>query len=402
MSRLSTLFVLGSAGLLLTPMGASAQFGRFGFPMVHLVPPVAMVPVVSPVAIVPPVSIVRPVFPVATVPFVRPVSIVQPVPIVRPVVGFPQFRSFSSTQISFNTTMGGSFGFRSSQFFVGPSLAARSLSQPFTQNAPTYVSGAYTLPAESELERAQREASRVASSSTNSAPRAASVVAVSGPGEVLPDTVRRVPADAVQITSGEALNNVMKEITRAESKNAKYPPSGYIPPMLIKDVRFSGSPAADLLNFVREGALEFPAALDVPALASARSELAKEFAASAELVRAGKGPDAAGAIRIVAAAQRLEEAAAPVLKDLPPGAAADARQFLNRLNSSIKVLKSGYAYGLIDPNWALEGLTGAELVKHMTKYKLQFGPAPRGASESYETVLGNLSTYLFMLNQPKR
>ena len=89
MSRLSTLFVLGGAGLLLTPLAASAQHIRaFGLP--HGRPPLT-VPIVPPISVVPTVRIV------------------PPVPLVRPVIGWPHGHFVYTTQyhlgnLSFNTT----------------------------------------------------------------------------------------------------------------------------------------------------------------------------------------------------------------------------------------------------------------------------------------------------------
>jgi hypothetical protein len=58
--------------------------------------------------------------------------------------------------------------------------------------------------------------------------------------------------------------------------------------------------------------------------------------------------------------------------------------------------------GLVNPAWATEGTNVADLVKHMTKYKLQFGPAAEGDEPSYLVLHRALTTYLFVLTQPKK
>src|SRR4051812_32849861 len=79
MSRLFPSLVLVGAGLLLTPVAASAQFGRpFAMPAGPLT--------------------VAPVMPVPLVPSVR---IVQPVGMVTPVIGFPHFRQVSGFHYRF-------------------------------------------------------------------------------------------------------------------------------------------------------------------------------------------------------------------------------------------------------------------------------------------------------------
>jgi hypothetical protein len=415
MSRLPKLFVLAGASLLLTPMIASAQFVRpFGLPggfpgivpivppvrlvpTVPIVPPIRTVPIVQPVPLVPPVRLVNPV------PFVQPVPLVPPVRLVNPVIALPQFRFQQSSFVTF-----GGFTVGSTQFASGTAgWAFRPVNNfviPYT-GAGAYLgtSSGYAgidAPELDALAQAQREASLRASLSGGIASRnpmpAISMPEGSAPTPIAP---RRATAEGVAV--GEALNGVLEDIVRAQSKGASGP-SAYIPPLLLKDMRFAGSPAADLLNFTRQSGLAFPAALDTPLLADQRNELTKEFAGAAEIVRTGKAPDAARAARVEAAFRSLEEASAPVLKDLPADTAADAKRFLGQLGNAIQALKGGAANGLVNPNWVLEGLTGAELVKHMTKYKLQFGPAPRGAEEAYGSMHDNLSAYLYMLNQPKR
>ncbi|MBN9117759.1 MAG: hypothetical protein J0I06_01070 [Planctomycetes bacterium] len=394
MSRLSTLFVLGGAGLLFTPVAASAQFIRpFGLPGGAPL----TVPIVRPVPLVPLVPIVRPVMPVA------------PVPLISPVIGWPQYQFSYGSRISF-----GGFTVSNQQFAYGP------LAYAFRPGVPTYiwptaayntygVYGVYRPTSQSVTEydvlaKAQREASAVAALSSGGSRNPAPALVVADTAAPVPADMARPalpPADGARIASGDALNDALKEIVRAEGKGAKGP-SAYIPPLLMKDMRFAGSPAADLLNLSRQSGLDFPTAFDAPALVNRCGELADEFAGVAEAVRAGKAPDATRVTRLEVAFQRLEEASAPVIKDLPAQDATAAKQFLNRLSSAVKALKGGAAAGLIDPTWDTVGLTGADLVKHMTKHKLLFGPAPRGAEGSYDTMYGSLTTYLAVLLQPKK
>jgi hypothetical protein len=226
-----------------------------------------------------------------------------------------------------------------------------------------------------------------------------------------PNTGPQVPLDPLskalaasnptEVASGEDLNALLKEIIRVD-KGATVP-SAYIPSMLLDDMRFAGSPAADLLNFARQaGNLPFPTAFDDPTLAPLREELGKDFAAAATPVQAGKAPEGAKLTRLEVTFQRLQDAAGPVIKNLPFEEATAARRFLNRMAGAIKAMKGNTAVGLIDPKWAAEGLTVTDLVKHMKRHKLLFGPAPSGNEESYMTMHRNLVTYLFMLTQPKK
>ncbi len=392
MSRLSTLFVLGSAAFLLTPTHASAQFPvrAFGLPggrppmMVPLVPMVPMVP---------------------TVPLVRPVSLV---PIINPVTGFPQFRSSSSTSLSFSN-----FTLNTHQNYVGlAAWAFRPVAGPIYAYSGTYGGGGaagdpdFLRKAYENLSRAQRQATIEAN--ILAVPSANPGLAVPANGALPAGEVGRAlrPAAVADIASGEALNDVVREIALVEAKVKKEPkpPSAYIPPQLLKTVRFAGSASADLLDLARRAPLELPPAFGAAALAAPREELTNAFAAVVGALRGGKDLDAAHVARLEIARQNLETAAAPVLKELPSTATADARRFFERMDGAITALKTGNGSvkGLLDPNWDAEGLSGADLARHMAKYKLAFGPVPRGEEETYETVYKNLAAYLFVLAQPKK
>jgi hypothetical protein len=338
------------------------------------------------------------------------------VPSFNPFYYVPQYRYGS--QFSFATPYG-SFGFSSYQSYSAinnPYATLWALNQ--LQYAPSYAQGGsyltggvntradLVLAAQRNLAQAQREASTpgaraaIADQWDYEKGGAAPADGAGDPRNMLRGAV--VAPEPEQIISGEALNEILKEVVRAEAKGAKGP-SAFIPPLSLDEIRFAGSPAADLLNLARQaGSLHFPVAFESAALAAGRADLERDFAAVAVAVQAGKAPDPAKVAKLDATFQKVQNAADGTLKDLPFDDAAAARRFLNRMAGAIKALKGGAAAGLIDPKWAAEGLTVADLVKHMTRHKLQFGPAPRGRDEIYATMHRNLVTYLFVLTQPKR
>jgi len=385
MSRFSLLFAFGCTGLLFTPMLASAQMPVRAFGLPGGRPPM-MVPMVP------------------MVPLVRPVPMV---PIINPVTGFPQLRSQSSTDLSF-----GNLTLSTRQSFVGLSAwAFRPVAGPiYAYSGTSTISGYSADPdflraAYENLARAQRQATAEANLTTASS--AIPVVRVPANGLLPAGDVGRAltPAAPADIASGEALNEVMREIVRAEAKVKKEmrPPSAYIPPRLLKDVRFADSPSADLLDLARQTPLELPPAFGATALAVPRDELTKAFADVVAPLRSGKDLDPARVTRLEIARQNLEKAAAPALQE-SSAASAEGRRFFERMDGAITALKTGNGTlkGLLDPNWDAQGLSGADLVGHMAKYKLQFAPVPRGEEEAYETVYKNLTAYLFVLTQPPK
>ena len=78
-----------------------------------------------------------------------------------------------------------------------------------------------------------------------------------------------------------------------------------------------------------------------------------------------------------------------------------ARKFLNQFANAVRSMKAGVT-GLVNPVWATEGTNVADLVKLMTKQKLQFGPAPRGSEDAYMALHKAFVTYLFVLTQTKK
>jgi hypothetical protein len=272
------------------------------------------------------------------------------------------------------------------------------------------------IEAQKELDRAQREA---ASARIRNAPQAAArdliydqwayeKLGVMGlpslkPGKDHPEALVRALAvtDESEVASGEALNHVLVAIVAAENKGAKGP-SAFLPPRLLDDLRFAGPPTADALNLLRQADnLPLPAAFFDPRLKEASDLLERDFAAAAEPLRAGKSADRAKIARLEQTLSKVQEQAAPVIRTLPFEDAIAARRFLNKLEATVKAMKTNAVNGLVNANWATEGTSVADLVKHLTKHKLLFGPAPAGGEPAYLALHKGLATYLIALTQKK-
>jgi hypothetical protein len=203
-----------------------------------------------------------------------------------------------------------------------------------------------------------------------------------------------------EVASGEALNHILAAVVSAEAKGGKGV-SAFLPPQLLDEVRFAGA-SADAVNLVRQsGRLPFPAAFATPELRDLRDVLEKDFAAVAAPLLAGKPVEPAKLMKLEATLKKLEEVAPPVIRNQSFEDAIAARRFLNQLASAVRTLKGG-ATGLVSPAWATEGANVADLVRHMTKHKLQFGPVAPGGEAGYLALHKALMTYLFVLTQPKK
>lgn len=206
--------------------------------------------------------------------------------------------------------------------------------------------------------------------------------------------------DEEAIASGDHLNHILVAVVAAEAKGGKGN-GAHLGPEVLDAVRFSGSPAADAVSLVREaGRLPFPAAFDSPKLKDARNQLDADFAAAVAPLRDGKSADAARLAKVGLALQRMQEAATPVLRELPFEESTAGRRFLNRFEKALPVLRGAAAAGLVSPTWAAEGTSPAELVRHMHKHKLLFGPADEGGTDAYLALHRALANYLVAITQP--
>lgn len=376
MTRLTILVVLGGAGLLFTPAAASAQFVGFGLP--H-----------------------RPGFGGFGAPTI--------VPSMNPFFYVPRY--YATSGISIPTMYGGNLTFRSAYGGIYPPYAYNMPYQFYGQSG-SYMTGSpntrndYVLAAQRNMAKAQRDATANATRTEISGlGNYEKGLPPPDLGPTLAEEAFRAPlapADLTKVSSGEALNVLLKQIIALEAKGAKGP-APYIPPMLMDDMRFGGTPAGDLLDLVRQaGTLKLPEALEDVALALPRAALEKDFATAAASVLDGKSPEPAKIAKLEITFQQFQDAAAPIIKELPFEDATAARRFINRMTNAIRGMKNGAANGLYDPRWSSEGLTVADLTKQMAKYKLLFRRAPGGSEEAYTTMHQNLANYLFVLSQAKK
>jgi len=348
-------------------------------------------------------------------------AIVPPNPLYQhPAYRF-QFSVGPSIQTSFGRTFVG---------MTSPATRAPQYLSPYYGQAPVYawsgrgvgmplsgyISGStgryYSLSVQQDFERAQRDAADLWAN-PEAVKRMISDqwayekigLAPSAPG------AGKAPADALaislratteaEVASGEALNHILAAIVTAEAKGAKGV-SAYLPPQVLDDVRFAGTAGEALNMLLQSRRLPFPGSFDDPALRGSRDAVQRDFAAAAALVLAGKAPEAAKLAALEASLAKMEAAAPAVLRDLSFQEAIAARRFLNQLANTVRTLKAGGVTGLVNPAWATEGTNVGNLVKHMAKYKIQFGPAPEGNEPSYLALHRGLATYLFVLSQPKK
>jgi hypothetical protein len=203
-----------------------------------------------------------------------------------------------------------------------------------------------------------------------------------------PEALRQAvlaPSDA-DIASGKALNELLAAVRNQESKGVKTE-MPFLPPDVLAKVTFAGGPAADALNLVRTGTVEFPAALRGSDFDAPRRAIETDLAAIAAQVRDGKKipPHLADA---VAANVRKLNAKTVLLAD------ADAAEFLDRMERLAKFLKSPEGSAAIVPTWQTVGVSLSDLGRYFERYKIRFGPAAAGNEPAYAALHRGMVGYL--------
>jgi hypothetical protein len=229
---------------------------------------------------------------------------------------------------------------------------------------------------------------------------------VGPPPNAPPDLLEALAAaNELKLMSGEYLNRIKTEIEALEARGVRAP-SPQFGPQLLNQVWFAGSPAADGLNVIRRaGRLEFPIAFDtIPELRNLRPTLEQDLVAAVSPLRLGKPIDPLKVIKLDEDVGRAHAALTPAINTLAFEDATAARRLLNNLGAAAKVLRDPKSAGLVNPAWDTAGVSVSDLLKHMTKYKLQFGPADAVEGEAYVAVHQGLAGYLFALqqNEPKK
>lgn len=330
-------------------------------------------------------------------------------PPLRPLTPLTPVNNFNPLMFSpFNRNYNPAFGFATTYYGLNRLYSMSSYAPSYVPTyGGTYVPSYGGATAQmNDLGRAQLQAAEKAAHNAPRANAARLENQRAAPGAPAPPAIpdeklaKALAAnDPAEVATGEPLNTILAAVIPRQAKGGKAE-SAYLPPGLMAQIRFAGDPNGDAVNLLRRGGkLTFPAAFDAPPLADIRPGLERQFAAAAAPVLAGKAPNAAAVAALDATVRKAGELLNKRIKDLDFEEATAARRFQNRLTATVDALKAPGAAGLIDPRWATEGTSLADLVRYMAKYKLRFGPAEKGSEEAYSALHRGLVAYLAALGQ---
>jgi hypothetical protein len=202
-----------------------------------------------------------------------------------------------------------------------------------------------------------------------------------------------------EILNGQILNEIAARIQKLE-KAGKRASSSLCPPEMMAVLVFDGGPAADTANAFRKTEPSYPELLASPMFLDQRKGLTEAFSAVATLVHAGKKPELALINQLEAAAKKAHDEADLLVKSASIEQSAAVARFFNELESGCRYLKT-HPVGVVGPKWLTTGSTVQELVQHMAKYELRFGPVQAGEESAYFSLHRGLLGYYASLSQAK-
>lgn len=202
------------------------------------------------------------------------------------------------------------------------------------------------------------------------------------------------------VLSGEALNR-LAELIREQEKQGKKAASGLFAPELTTKIVFAGGAAADAGNLYRGADLRYPESLMGVQYEPLRGDLDKAFGPVAKEAVAGKKTPAADVERLLKAITKAHDGTRQAVADAPFSDACEVCEFFSTLESATKYLKDEKSTGVAGADWSAVGATASEVVKHLGKYGMKFGPARSGDDAAYFSVHRGLLAYYAGLLQAK-
>jgi hypothetical protein len=202
------------------------------------------------------------------------------------------------------------------------------------------------------------------------------------------------------VLNGDALNQLAVRIRELEKQGKKATP-GLLAPDLTAKVVFAGGKATAAANQFRQPALRFPAALRTNAYTDLRADLEKAYTVVAKEASAGKKVPAAEVDKLLKAVGKANDATRQLVADAPFADAAEVSEFFATLESAAKYLTDAASAGVAGTDWATEGATVAEVVRHQAKFGLKFGPARGDDEAAYYALHRGLLAYYAGLLQAK-
>lgn len=212
------------------------------------------------------------------------------------------------------------------------------------------------------------------------------------------DPVLLDPTDAA-VVSGETLNALHAVLRPILERRKGEPP--VFPAEVLGHLRYDGPAAAETVEMVRSGKLVFPPPLDGPAFERLRNDLEKPANELLTAAADSRRSDPGASDRLQHALKKTRTDHAEPLRNLGVSDALTASRFLSALDRLAEAGRDGGLSGFYPAKWAA-GASAADLLAHMDRLKLTFGPASPGDEDAYSAAHRGLLGYYLALTAPKR
>jgi hypothetical protein len=203
---------------------------------------------------------------------------------------------------------------------------------------------------------------------------------------------------ATEIWSGAALNDLVRDIQKAEAAGVRAAPVPVDPEMLARINLTSGT------TYAGAGLLKDPTRFNWP-LALRRATYQTEREQIEELARTAVDRVTSNRLDadLIANLDKAVEALTDHVQDshleMTPTQYIQALRYLRELKDSLKVLRDPKVANYFNSTWKARGVTVGELLQNMSAQGLTFGWATSGDESSYTALHRALVTYDYRLRQ---
>src|SRR5579884_4106609 len=195
-----------------------------------------------------------------------------------------------------------------------------------------------------------------------------------------------------EVLSGEALNELLREVIARQAKGEKGP-NVPLDAARVQRLNLTGGQGRDPSLLRDGGRLTWPPALQAAAYDRPRREAEQRFRQAVDAARGDRAADRETLARLREASETLQAALAADVDYLTPSQYIEARRYLNRLDSACRLLQDADARDYFSGKWAARGDTVAALVDHMKRQGLRFAPAAPGDEDAYRALYAALRAY---------
>jgi hypothetical protein len=206
------------------------------------------------------------------------------------------------------------------------------------------------------------------------------------------DRMRNNPP-AVRISSGDALNTLLRSIQKSQAQ-VGFGPTIWIDPTILPRISVTDGNSLGQGILSQGPTLTWPQAIEgLDFFDAARKRMDKAMSQAIRQSMAGQRVDAELIAELRSAIDGLRETYRAHIHDMTPTQVIQARRFVNNLNETVRTLGTPTAAYFATGKLAARGETVSELVLNLTRDGLRFAPAAPGNEFAYNSLYQALLKY---------